>query len=241
MKILAIGNSFTQDALRYLHDMAKARGVATKCVNLVIGGCSLERHYRNMLSEMPMYALEINGEPTGFMVSLKAALASDCFDVVTVQQASHYSVKYETFQPYITELATYIRRFQPHAKLYIQQTWAYEDGSHRLVQEQGFATHSDMFEKVQASYHKAMLDIGADGIIPSGRAMELGVLKGLKMHRDTFHAGLATGRYLISLVWQQTLLGLSAKEDQFATFDTPLIKEEMEILRECAYTACVER
>ena len=50
MNILAIGNSFSQDATRYLQKIARADGEKISVINLVIGGCSLERHYLNMLS-----------------------------------------------------------------------------------------------------------------------------------------------------------------------------------------------
>lgn len=46
--VLSIGNSFSQDAQRYLHDLAESKGVDLETVNLMIGGCSLERHFRNL-------------------------------------------------------------------------------------------------------------------------------------------------------------------------------------------------
>ena len=42
MKVLAIGNSFSNDAMRYLHGIAKADGVDMKTVNLFIGGCRFQ-------------------------------------------------------------------------------------------------------------------------------------------------------------------------------------------------------
>ena len=42
MKVLAIGNSFSNDAMRYLHGIAKADVVDMKTVNLFIGGCPLQ-------------------------------------------------------------------------------------------------------------------------------------------------------------------------------------------------------
>ena len=60
MNILSIGNSFSTDAQRYLHQIAKADGEVLKCYNLCIGGCTLSRHYRNMLSEQQKYDLEMN-------------------------------------------------------------------------------------------------------------------------------------------------------------------------------------
>ena len=50
MDILAIGNSFSTDATRYLYGIARAAGDNLQVTNLYIGGCSLEQHYRNMLS-----------------------------------------------------------------------------------------------------------------------------------------------------------------------------------------------
>ncbi|MGN1128615.1 MAG: DUF4886 domain-containing protein, partial [Candidatus Flemingiibacterium sp.] len=44
LKVLSIGNSFSQDAQRWLHDIAAADGVELLAKNLYIGGCSLERH-----------------------------------------------------------------------------------------------------------------------------------------------------------------------------------------------------
>ena len=238
LKILSIGNSFTQDPLRYLHDMGKARGVNIKCVNLVIGGCSLERHYRNMLSQKDAYSLEINGESTGFTTDLRMALASDMFDIVTIQQASHFSHMPETYYPYIEKLAEYVRLFQPNAKLYVQKTWAYENGSKRLTEELGFSTHEQMYQQANATYDDAIARIKADGAIPSGLGMKYGVEAGLKVHRDTFHASLGIGRYLLSLVWQETLLGLSSLEDHFNDFDEPVSKEDLKLVREAAHRAC---
>jgi hypothetical protein len=54
MKILSIGNSFSQDAQRYISKIAAARGEELYTKNLHIGGCSLERHHSNMLTDEPM-------------------------------------------------------------------------------------------------------------------------------------------------------------------------------------------
>ena len=54
-KILAIGNSFSQDATAYLHDIAAAGGTDTKIVNLYIGGCSLKTHWENAENDHKNY------------------------------------------------------------------------------------------------------------------------------------------------------------------------------------------
>ena len=64
MNILAIGNSFSEDATRYLHGIARADGETLKVANLYIGGCSLGWHDRNMLSDEKAYELQYNGQKT---------------------------------------------------------------------------------------------------------------------------------------------------------------------------------
>ena len=58
IKILAIGNSFSQDATHYLHQIGEADNIELKVVNLYIGGCSLERHWNNIQSEAAEYLYE---------------------------------------------------------------------------------------------------------------------------------------------------------------------------------------
>ena len=42
VRILAIGNSFSQDAVeQYLHELAEAEGISTIIGNMFIGGCCL--------------------------------------------------------------------------------------------------------------------------------------------------------------------------------------------------------
>ena len=55
MKILAIGNSFSQDATRYLREIAKSNGDKIKVINLFIGGCPLYKHYLNILQNKESY------------------------------------------------------------------------------------------------------------------------------------------------------------------------------------------
>ena len=145
MKILSIGNSFSHDAQRYIHEIAEKNQMSLDTYNLYIGGCSLSRHYRNMLSETKAYGLEMNGKSTGFNVSLKEALLNRDWDVVTLQQASADSINYSTYQPYLDKLAEYVRLCVPKAKIVFHQTWAYEDGSSRLTELLKYKTSKEMY------------------------------------------------------------------------------------------------
>ena len=231
MKILSIGNSFSQDAQRYLHRLAGHNGENWKTVNLYIGGCSLRRHYLNMLDDNAAYAFEFNGEPTGIKVSIRQALASDNWDYITLQQASSLSGDYDTYTPYIEALAEYIRKYCPHSKIMIHQTWAYEEGSEKLKGLSVFSSADEMLAAVCDAYAKAAQAIGADGIIPCGQTMMQAVKMGIeKVHRDTFHASLGAGRYLLALCWYRTLTGKDIADSTFADFDVPVTDREREIV-----------
>ena len=109
MNILSIGNSFSQDAQKWLHKLAAGNGVEMDTVNLYIGGCSLEQHRKNAVEHTEDYALEQNGESTGRSVSLSGALSLRQWDIVTLQQASHFSGMPQTNLPYLPELAAHVR------------------------------------------------------------------------------------------------------------------------------------
>ena len=125
MRILSIGNSFSQDATRYLHDIAKADGVNLQAANLYIGGCPLERHYRNLQSGSRDYELQFDGHMTGFFVSLDEALLSRQWDIITLQQVSGLSGKYESYVPHLDRLIAIVSKAQPQAELVWHMTWSY--------------------------------------------------------------------------------------------------------------------
>ena len=54
-KILAIGNSFSQDATTYLPALCELSGIEARICNLYIGGCRLSLHHENMLSERKVH------------------------------------------------------------------------------------------------------------------------------------------------------------------------------------------
>ena len=234
MNILSIGNSFSMDAQRYLHQIAKAGGSLINCYNLYIGGCPLSTHHRNMLSEERAYALEMNGTNTGFKVSLKEALLNRDWDVITVQQVSHRAPKYETFQPYLNTLVEYVRRLVPKAKIVVHQTWAYEQGSARLTIEQKYNDFREMLADVVNSYKLAAEEIGADFIIPSGEVFGEMLENGIeKVHRDTFHASLGLGRYALGLTWYTFLTKKDVADVWFNDFDEEVTEQDMAIAKQC--------
>ncbi len=232
MRILSIGNSFSQDAQRYFHGVAKSMTLDAETANLYIGGCSLERHCKNMLSGINDYSWEYNGYNTQLRVTLDDALLyAGHWDIITLQQASHESTVYENYTPYLQELASYVRRCAPKAKILIHQTWSYEEGSERLTQMMKYHSSEDMLRDVKECYAKAAKEISADGIIPSGEMMYNLHKNGIeKVHRDTFHATLGAGRYALALLWIRMIYGVNVTGNDFSDFDENVSDEEKKII-----------
>ncbi len=237
MNVLSIGNSFSQDAQRYLHQVAKSVDEDITAVNLFIGGCSLFTHFANIGNDAKVYELRYNGENTRFKVSVKEALLSREWDFITIQQASHFSYDYNTYQPYANKLVEYIKKYAPKAKILIHQTWGYESNSERII-NQGFEKFEDMFAEVKKAYAKLAEEVKADGIIPSGQTMSNMLKNGLeKVHRDCFHADLGYGRFALALTWLEYLTGKDSREVQFNNFDIEVSEKEIEIAKISAHEA----
>ena len=226
-RTLSIGNSFSQDALQYCHAMAAADGIDWETVNLVIGGCSLEQHWRYLSENTPNYGLEINGKAIRQGVLLREILIDGKYDVVTLQQASHFSGMPETYFPYVVDLCKVIRECQPDAKLYLQETWAYEWDSNHGAFPNYHKDQREMYERLRISYAAAAIAVEAE-IIPAGDLVQYFREEvpgfdyrhgGMSLNRDGFHLNMPYGRYLNSALWYAVLLGADVRENTFVPED----------------------
>ena len=61
IKILAIGNSFSDNAMNYLYPVLEAFGAKEIILgNMYIGGCSVDTHYKNMINQSKSYTYRKN-------------------------------------------------------------------------------------------------------------------------------------------------------------------------------------
>ncbi len=224
MKLLSIGNSFSQDAQRWLHDLATAAGEELYTRNLYIGGCPLSLHYENLLENKPAYAYETNGigenAPASSIVD---ALKSEDWDVVTIQQVSQSCGRPETYEPYLGVLVGAMKKYAPNARLMFQQTWEYEKGSGHGGFPYFECSCDLMYGSIRATVSHFAAQYGLE-ILPSGDAVHAAKkldafnpeLGGQSLYRDRFHMHLQYGRYLLACVWYKKLLGKSPVGIDFA-------------------------
>lgn len=210
MKILSIGNSFSQDStalLQLLTDKITAR-------NLYIGGCSLDMHAANIENDAAKYELQENGEKMqNALVGVKEALISDKWDYITVQQVSGRSGVYESFYPYLGELLDYVRKYSD-AEIVLHETWSYEIGSghpdfaiYNSDREQMARAIKKTYEKVSAKENLRIIRVGE--AVQNLRAKPSFDYKngGLSLTRDGFHLSLSYGRLLAASVWCKFFTG----------------------------------
>lgn len=242
MKVLSIGNSFSDDAQRYLREIAKSEGVELETLNLCIGGCSLERHAGNIKSGERAYLFHYNGDvEREDLISIDEGISMREWDIVTLQQVSVESFKEESFYPYIHEVADYVREKLPKAKIFIQKTWAYEHGCPRVLEVTGGHDADFMLDGIRRAYARAKREIGADGVIPSAELMELLYQNGAsKIYRDTFHASYGLGRYALGLLWFKLLTGKSVLNNSFSELDEEVSESDLKIARKCADSLTLE-
>ncbi len=240
-KILLISNSFGVDATRYLHGIARAAGEEVSVSCLFIGGCSLYRHYRNMLSEEAAYLLYFNSFSTPYKLSLKQALLADEWDIVTLQQVSDKSGEFSSYEPYLSELSAFVKKYAPAAKQYIHAIWAWSNERLKRSTDLSYMSSAEMFAADHKAYLEATKKINADGFIPCTAAMEKLYAKiGEAAYRDGAHASHGVGRYMLGLVWYGTIFGKSIDGIVYRDFDAPISDEELAIAEKCAAEAIAE-
>ena len=233
MKILAIGNSFSQDATRYIREIAKSKGDSFKAINLYIGACPLRKHYLNALQNKEAYEIHYDGLETGFYTSIQKALVSDRWDVVTLQQGSKNSFDYKNYEPYLDLLVKTVKTYSPEAKIYVHQTWSYEDGSSVMSELTPFKSSAEMHESVRDCYDKMKAQINADGIILAGELVQMMLKSGINPYlNDGLHMSKGLGRYAVGLLWYATLTGKDILDVSFNHFDEDVNPEDILMVKQ---------
>ena len=205
MKVLCIGNSFSSDSTRYIEDIARADNYELKVRNLYIGGCSLERHVKEFKENNRSYEYQKDSAPFDY-ISLRDGLMLDNWDIITIQQASHYSGKLETYEPYLGELITIIKKSNPQAKIMFIKTWAYEiDSDHPNFPDYD-KSQIKMYEEI-TSVVSTISNMHNIEIIPVGDVIQRlrhtkefdYINGGLSLCRDGFHLSFIYGRLAAAL------------------------------------------
>lgn len=244
LRILAIGNSFSEDSVeQYLWELFDAAGIPVIIGNMYIGGCTLERHFKNTVTDKKDYAYRkvVDGVKTETpKVNISYGLKDEPWDYVSFQQASGVSGEYETYEPYLQALAAYVRRRVPATATFMwHQTWAYStDAGHRefprYERDQLKMYHSIMAASRQAAGARAF-----PILIPSGTAIQNARTSSLgdALNRDGFHLEKTYGRYTASCTWFEAISGISVVGNAY--HPDSISDETAAICQAAAHNACL--
>lgn len=223
LKILAIGNSFSEDGIEnYLYDLAKADGQQIIIGNMYIGGASIELHVNNSREDKASYSyrkIGLDGKKiTTKDVSISQAVADENWDYISLQQASPYSGQYTVIMKDLPELIKYVQSLkQPNTKLIYHQTWAYQhDSNHK-----GFANYNNNQSNMYASIVQATKKISKmkdfDMLIPAGTAIQNARTssQGDTYTRDGYHLELNYGRFTAACAWFEKLFGKDVRTNSY--------------------------
>ena len=225
IKILAIGNSFSEDAAEsYLDDLARAGGIKVIVGNLYWGGCSLQTHWNNVTGKgnETGYSFRkiVDGDTTKIEnYSIVKAVTNENWDYITFQQVSQYSGRYNSYFPYLSNLLNYVkqRATNPHVKYCMHQTWAYATNSTHSDYDYYQSNQKTMYDSIVIATNKAAAKVGIHIIIPAGTAIQNGRTSyiGDNFNRDGYHLSYGLGRYTAACTWYEKLLGRSVVGNKF--------------------------
>ncbi len=214
VKILAIGNSFSEDALEhYLYGLAKAGGYKIIIGNLYIGGAPLDLHWKNAKEDNAVYdyrKIGIDGKKQKFpKTSISKALADEGWNYISFQQASPKSGMFETYVEPLPLLFEYVKSkvTNPKVKFVFHQTWAYA----KDATLPGFANYDKdqmkMYQAIVKTSKKVRKLVPFRLLVPVGTAIQNARTSfiGDNMCRDGYHLDLNRGRYTASCGWYEAI------------------------------------
>ena len=242
LRLLIIGNSFGDDAMAHLYEVARSAGIPAENIclaNLYIGGCSLETHLSNIRNGAAAYEFHIFGEggmavESNYTTDMGLAYAE--WDYVMLQQVSQDSGKPGTYAP-LDDIMSYVNEKAPKARLAFQMTWAYQQNS----THGGFAAYGrdqmNMYESIVTAVADNVLTRDIDILVPNGTAIQNARTSflGDTLTRDGYHLTLNYGRYTAAL----TVLGAMTGIDPMTVPYAPpgLWGDHASVCRESAHNA----
>lgn len=223
IKILAIGNSFSEDALeQHLYNIVKAEGINIVIGNMYIPGCSIERHWQNASSDAAAYSYRkiVKGEKrTTDNFKISQAIANENWDHISFQQASHFSGIFSTYEKDLPSLVKYVKEKvkKEDTQFILHQTWSYANSS----THDGFRNYNNdqmtMYRSIVSAVSKASDLMGIKTIVPVGTAIQNGRTSfvGDHFNLDGYHLNLEIGRYTASCTWAEKLLGIKILSNSY--------------------------
>ena len=226
LKVLTIGNSFSENASAYASEIAAVNGLSLTFGYLKFPSCTIARHYEAAVNNKAVFKFEIT-DPTGKRTNIKQEAASwdspdskKCatirealeymdWDVIVFQQESYTSLDASSFAD-LPKLIEYVKGFCPDARLMIHEVWAW--GTWENDPDKNFS-------KIKANY-EAAAKANDLAIIPSGLGFEyareaLGDYTIVNENDGHYQHANSYGKYVAGCCYVGALFGVTIEPDTF--------------------------
>lgn len=245
LKVLFVGNSFSEDTLKYAPQIFKNLGVeSVKMAYLYVGGCTLDRHLNYFTNNSASYtyytstsgAWSKTASATGY-----TALEDENWDYICFQQARASSYQADTYGN-LNALMDLVEAKCPTARYIWNMTWATDD-----AQTAYNMTDTEMYNSIVSAVNtKILTNDRIEMVIPTGTAIqnartsfmgssEYENYAGWKLTRDGYHLSECTGRYTAALTFAGKLLGLDISKLTWKPANVPA--DEARVAMESAKNA----
>ena len=234
IKVLAVGNSFSENAIEQnLYQLAEANGDTLIIGNMFIPGCTINRHWECAQSEEAAYQYRkiVNGKKVNTSnKSMLECIRDEAWDYISFQQGSYDSGNYATYtnlpllMKFVAENVINIK-----VKYIFHATWAYaQDTKHS-----GFKNYNSnqmcMYNAIIETVDRTVKEINEDSsnpnkitfIIPSGTAIQNGRASSLGdifCGSDGYHLN-ALGKYTAACTWLEMITGKAAVGNSYKPSD----------------------
>lgn len=207
LKILMIGNSFSDDTIFYEKEIANAYGINLEIYDAYIAGCTLNTHYSNLTNNVADYSMRSMNNGSWVYdnnKTLAEIIDSNTWDIVTFQQASA-EIGRETSYSNLSNLVSLVRqRVGSAPKFYWYQTWAYDNDYMDYYDYFSYFDNDqlNMFNSIISCYSSKVAPLNLfSKMIPAGTAVQNMRTSYMKdtFTRDGKHMSSVHGRYLLGL------------------------------------------
>ena len=244
IKVLAIGNSFSVDAVTHLQGLMKAAGVKNFVIGSAqIGGCSIDKHWGHAKTgeEAYSYVKFTASGKTSKKTNLDTALTDERWDVITLQQVSTYSGIPSSYGN-LQNMIDFVRSMSlnPDAKIMWHMTWAYQSDATKSAFSKYKNDQMGMYNAIISTVNSQVLTKEEiTGVIPSGTAVQnlRTSYLGDTITRDGSHMSYDIGRYTAGLTWLVKLTGASIDDLTWVPTDYPNIKNDLGAIKEAVLAA----
>ncbi len=245
IKILAVGNSFSINAMEYLYDICKSGGVEEIVLgNLYISGCTLQTHLSNINEDKAAYEYYINTSGTWSKVpgtKLSTALKQTDWDVITVQQSSTNSGKASTFTA-LEDIVKYLKKGCTNKDVDIlwHMTWAYQsDFTKDLFANYNYNQKTMYDSIINAVENDVAKRSYIDGVIPAGTAIQnlRTSYFGDTITRDGYHLNYEEGYYTAALTWFAYITGGDVSKVVWVPEKYAGLADRLDVMREAVKNA----